>query len=86
MPLHPQSLTRGGAIMSQPVKRPVTFLLTCGQKLTEGMLRPSRRRKEREYCRCLPDVMRSSLCWLGVILSPQDSYLIFMSYIVRESE
>ena len=83
MLLPPQSLTRGEAIMSQPVKRPAFFLLPCGQKPTEGMLRPFRRHKESESCRCLPAVMRSLLCWLGVILSPQNGYRICMCPIVR---
>jgi hypothetical protein len=83
MPLHPQSLTRGGAIMSQPVKRPVTFLLPYEQKLTGGMSRPSRRHKETEHSRCLPDVMSSSPCLLVVILLLQIGYLICMCHIVR---
>ena len=83
MPLHPQQLTRGGAIMSPRVKLPVTFLLPYGQKLTEGMIQHSRRHKEREYSRCLPDVMSSSLCLLAVILVQQIGYLICMCHIVR---
>jgi|RhiMetdeSRZDD1v2_1073273.scaffolds.fasta_scaffold1478417_2 hypothetical protein len=83
MPLHPQQLTRGGAIMSQRVKLPVTSLLRYGQKLTEEMLQHSRRHKEREYSRCLPDVMSSSLCLLAAILLPQIVYLICMCHIVK---
>ena len=59
------------------------FFTSLRAETDRGMIRPSRRHKEREYSRCLSDVMRSSLCLLVVILLPQIGYLICMCHIVR---
>jgi len=48
----PQPLTRGGEIMRQPVKLPVTSLLSYGQKPVMALIRPSRRQKWQVYSRC----------------------------------
>ena len=77
--------------MNQPVKRPVLSLRPCGQNLTRWMVRFSRKHKKPESCRCIPDGMRSSRCWLAVILLQPTGYLMCMypiaiSQLLRKEE
>ncbi len=51
-----------GEIMRQPVKLPVTFSLSYGQKRAKALSQPSRRHKKTAHSPCLPSVTRSSLC------------------------
>ena len=67
----------------EPARQAASSFFTSLQAETNKGDDSALSRVQREYSRCLPDVMSLSLCLLAVILVPRIGYLICMCHIVR---